>query len=241
MKPTLKPPGTKHLKLKCDILLSTSAFKFNLRRYNREDAAAQKLACHELCCMTLGNDENRTRAAAAGAVEAVVAAMRAHPRSEGVQHRACDALGHMTFRNADNQTRAGNAGALIAVVAAMRQAAVALAAVHDAEAEADSEAERRGSPSGGRFRFVPLGVGGYIAARGISEALRREARLGGNPIRNNPNSRSGAEGDPQRERVPQWACAALGAMTRGNAEERTRAGNAGAVVGRCRLTLSNPS
>ena len=33
MKPKLKPPGTKRLKLKCDILLSTSAFKFNLRRY----------------------------------------------------------------------------------------------------------------------------------------------------------------------------------------------------------------
>ena len=34
MKPKLKPPGTERLKLKCDILLSTSAFKFNLRRYN---------------------------------------------------------------------------------------------------------------------------------------------------------------------------------------------------------------
>ena len=34
MKPQLKPPGTQRLKLNCDILLSTSAFKFNLRRYN---------------------------------------------------------------------------------------------------------------------------------------------------------------------------------------------------------------
>jgi len=34
MKPILKPPGTKHLKLKSDIVLSTFAFKFNLRRYN---------------------------------------------------------------------------------------------------------------------------------------------------------------------------------------------------------------
>ena len=33
MKPKLKTPGTEPLKLKCDILLSTSAFKFNLRRY----------------------------------------------------------------------------------------------------------------------------------------------------------------------------------------------------------------
>jgi len=34
IKPKLKPPGTKRLKLKCDTLLSTSAFKFKLRRYN---------------------------------------------------------------------------------------------------------------------------------------------------------------------------------------------------------------
>ena len=33
MTPKLKPPATKRLKLKFDILLSTSAFKFNLRRY----------------------------------------------------------------------------------------------------------------------------------------------------------------------------------------------------------------
>jgi hypothetical protein len=32
MKLKLKPPGTKRLKLKCDVLLSTFAFKFNFRR-----------------------------------------------------------------------------------------------------------------------------------------------------------------------------------------------------------------
>jgi hypothetical protein len=31
--PKLKPPGTKRSKLYCDILLSTSTFKLNLRRY----------------------------------------------------------------------------------------------------------------------------------------------------------------------------------------------------------------
>ena len=36
MKPMLKPPGTKHLKLKCDILLSSLAFNFNLRRYIKD-------------------------------------------------------------------------------------------------------------------------------------------------------------------------------------------------------------
>jgi hypothetical protein len=37
MNPTFKPPGTKRLKLKCDILVSTFRFKFNLRHYNPED------------------------------------------------------------------------------------------------------------------------------------------------------------------------------------------------------------
>jgi hypothetical protein len=37
MKPKLKPPGTKPLKLTCDVPLSTYAFKFNLRRYNEGD------------------------------------------------------------------------------------------------------------------------------------------------------------------------------------------------------------
>ena len=37
IKPKLKPPGTKHLKLKkCDALLSSFAFRFNLRRYNED-------------------------------------------------------------------------------------------------------------------------------------------------------------------------------------------------------------
>jgi hypothetical protein len=33
MQPKLKPPRSKRLKLKCDILLSNFAFNFNLRRY----------------------------------------------------------------------------------------------------------------------------------------------------------------------------------------------------------------
>ena len=51
IKPTLKPPGTKLLKLKCDTLLSTSAFKFNLRRFDKDADAAVQLylrACEML-------------------------------------------------------------------------------------------------------------------------------------------------------------------------------------------------
>ena len=35
MKPKLKPPGTKRLKLQHDILLSTSVFRTNLRQYDK--------------------------------------------------------------------------------------------------------------------------------------------------------------------------------------------------------------
>jgi len=40
MKPKLKPPGSKRLKLNWDILLSNFAFKFNLRRCNPSPTAA---------------------------------------------------------------------------------------------------------------------------------------------------------------------------------------------------------
>jgi len=46
MKPKLKPPGTKRLKLKCDILLSTDAFKFNLRRYILVESLQVAVATH---------------------------------------------------------------------------------------------------------------------------------------------------------------------------------------------------
>ena len=36
MKPKLKPPATKRVKLNVDMLLSNSAFKFDLRRYNKD-------------------------------------------------------------------------------------------------------------------------------------------------------------------------------------------------------------
>ena len=43
MKSELKPPGTKLLKLKYDVLLSTSAFKYKLR-HNIKDAAGSPAA-----------------------------------------------------------------------------------------------------------------------------------------------------------------------------------------------------
>jgi hypothetical protein len=46
IKPNLKPPGTKRLKLDCDVLLSKNAFKFNLRRFN--EVAAGGFVGHDL-------------------------------------------------------------------------------------------------------------------------------------------------------------------------------------------------
>ena len=41
IKPTLRAPGIKRLKLKCEVPLSNFAFKFNLRRHDKGgDAAA---------------------------------------------------------------------------------------------------------------------------------------------------------------------------------------------------------
>jgi len=42
IRPRLKAPGSPHLKLKCGDLLSNFAFKFNLRRYSKEVAVAER-------------------------------------------------------------------------------------------------------------------------------------------------------------------------------------------------------
>jgi hypothetical protein len=45
----LKLPGSKSLKLKCDILLSTLAFKFKLRRYTLERGVRENPASRGRC------------------------------------------------------------------------------------------------------------------------------------------------------------------------------------------------
>jgi hypothetical protein len=42
IKPKLKPPGFKRLKRKCDVLLSTSAFRFNVRRFTMAREMAER-------------------------------------------------------------------------------------------------------------------------------------------------------------------------------------------------------
>ena len=70
--------------------------------------------------MTFDNVDNRIKAGSAGAVECVVASMRAHAGNADVQGSGCCALGNMIFDNADNRIKAGSAGAVECVVTAMR-------------------------------------------------------------------------------------------------------------------------
>ena len=56
IKPTVKAPGIKLLKLKCDERLSNFAFKFNLRRYTMDQSAlARADAMNADMVFVLGN------------------------------------------------------------------------------------------------------------------------------------------------------------------------------------------
>jgi len=61
MKPTLKAPESKRLKLKYDKVLSTFAFKFNLRCYTTAETVLRRLRDDR------DNVDNTTKAAAAAA------------------------------------------------------------------------------------------------------------------------------------------------------------------------------
>jgi len=54
MKPTLKTPGTRRSKLKGDVLLSSFAFKFNLRRYTLASMEAPTLPVTACLAAALG-------------------------------------------------------------------------------------------------------------------------------------------------------------------------------------------
>ncbi len=79
----------------------------------------QEAACKALVTLCLKLD-NLPKAGGAGAVEAVVAALRAHSANAAVQEQGCWALRNICCNNADNQAKAGGAGAVEAVVAALR-------------------------------------------------------------------------------------------------------------------------
>jgi hypothetical protein len=58
IKPTLKAPGTKHLKAKCEELLSNFGYKLNLRRYT---VACVRIAADvQVAATTVGADTRPT-------------------------------------------------------------------------------------------------------------------------------------------------------------------------------------
>jgi len=54
MKPKLKLPGDKRLKVKCEIMLSISGFKFNVCRYTKSEAANSQYAHKEILARPVG-------------------------------------------------------------------------------------------------------------------------------------------------------------------------------------------
>jgi len=170
-------------------------------RTHAVDAVEQGRMCRALMNMTRIDANNRILAGDTGAVEAVVAAMVAHPLVEGVQREACAALGHMTCDNVQqNRTRARSAGAFEAVVAAMDTHPLVEDVQYTACAAlgnmtAGSVQNRTRARSVGAVEAVVVAM----VAHPLSVLLQRAA------------------------------CAALGHMSDGNVQNRTRMGNAGAV------------
>ena len=87
----------------------------------REEHRRARAGVCALLNLTGTDEENRSRAGTAGAVEDVAAAMRTHAGSTGVQVQACWALRNMVGgTNVENRTRAGTAGGVEAVAVVMR-------------------------------------------------------------------------------------------------------------------------
>jgi hypothetical protein len=128
--------------------------------------------------MTANADNNQVKAGSAGAIEAAVAAMRAHPTSAAVQDWACVALVGMNrmTANDDNRVKAGSAGAIEAVVAAMGAHATDRRHAGESMPSAASyDFQRRQQGQGGQ-RGCHRGGGG-CDARACSARRRARGRL----------------------------------------------------------------
>jgi len=65
------------------------------------------------------NNRERVSIADAGGVDLIVATMKAHPNTAGIQTEGCGSLRNLTHLNSENQTRVVQAGGVELVVAAM--------------------------------------------------------------------------------------------------------------------------
>ena len=125
MKPKLKPLGSKRWKLKCDVLLSNIAFKFNLRRYTAGVAAKAagswrgdakdpefKLTMIErIYEYAAGGVSKRWAAAAAEAAAAAAAAAAATAAAEAEAEAALAKEAEPKKRGRPPKVRATEAGA----------------------------------------------------------------------------------------------------------------------------------
>ena len=85
-----------------------------------DDADRVYSACCELRNSLCGSFDNRKRAVEAGAIEAVVAAMRRHVTHAQLQNRACGTLSSLLLVEGEGRARAVKAGALEACLKALQ-------------------------------------------------------------------------------------------------------------------------
>jgi len=96
MKHGLKPSGTKRLKVKCDILLSNYASKFNLRRYSlltqevNAIAAAAAAAAADTATAAAAAAADNAAAAAATAADTAAAVAAAAASTAATEHSAVE-------------------------------------------------------------------------------------------------------------------------------------------------------
>jgi len=90
IKPTLKPPGTKRVKLEYDGLLSSFGFKFDLRRYTKPSPSFALTSSSAQPSPSCAPAPPPAAAAAAAAVAAAAAGeARCHPINTSLVSLAC--------------------------------------------------------------------------------------------------------------------------------------------------------
>eukprot|EP01049_Picozoa_sp_SAG25_P016681 SAG25_NODE_3941_length_923_cov_296.111650_1_plen_229_part_00 len=79
------------------------------------------MGCRSLAALMTNHPANQTAVAAAGGIEAVVAALRAHPGAEAVQYMGCCALCLLVANHTDNTVAAVTAGVVGLVEASIER------------------------------------------------------------------------------------------------------------------------
>ena len=155
----MKPPGTKRLKLNIDILLATSAFKFNLRRYS-------------MGAQLLGVPQEAGAAAAAAMVMTLPAALALHAATHAVLCCSGGAGAAVVLRRVLHRptTAAVLRGMLHTPLTQRRRPAVARAAA--ARARGVRSAGGAGRLWGGEEPFGPGAAFGVTAPSADVEARR---------------------------------------------------------------------